>query len=155
MKEVTRNWKVQQLVSYRDSNFWTEFSINHLSKGLCDMAMCAVWVTKDRADRFELTDPFDFNCGTFLVAKSKVLDASANIFCTMTSGVWALLAASLVVSAACLVTFSSSLLVGGNASGFHYGRDKSRSIVDLVNIATNHGLTILPKQSSLKWIVMR
>lgn len=118
------------------------------------MAMCAVWITQDRASRFELTDNFDFNCGTFLVAKSKVLDASSNIFWSMTIGVWALLAVSFIASAVCLVTFSSSLL-SGDVHEFHYGHDNSRSWVDLVNIATSHGLTVLPKQSSLKWIVMR
>lgn len=121
------------------------------------MAMCAVWVTKNRADRFDLTDAFDFNCGTFLVAKSTVLNASNNIFLSMSPGVWALLATSFLASAVCLVAFSSALLGddGTSCDAFHYGRDTSRSLVDLVNIATNHGLTIVPAQRSLKWIVMR
>lgn len=156
MAEVTRNWNVERIVTYSSPDVWTEHSINHLTRGECDMAMCAVWLSENRAVRFDLTDMFDFNCGTFLVAKSTALDASANIGLSMTPAVWALFLASFVASAVAMVVFSSAVDIRNpQGQGIHYGRDISRSVLDLINIGTNHGLEILPSQSSLKWIVMR
>lgn len=138
---VTHQWRLQPVtLPARQAGVWDERSLQLLASGSSDLAMCAVWLAEHRAERYDLTRDFDFNCGTFLVARPQPIAAGGNVYDALDRWVWLALAG-------CLATTTAAW----------YGLtdvDVARVLVDLVDVMTGHGMTAVPAGRTLKLLFM-
>lgn len=151
LKQVTKNWKVKYIL--RDlsrtliSPWITMFE--DLVNRTADIAMCSVWVT-DYENRFDLATYHHHECATLLVPKPTKLSEITAIYTTLSGQVWLIFA--FFFAATGMLMWSSAKLDTVQTAAY---ANFSRTFLEMINIATSHGVGHFPRQHSIKILLMR
>lgn len=149
--EITRHWDVKSVTNDDPYEFNYEVGPNDLMAGRCDLSMCSMWMDVNRAYHFDITGYFDFHCGTFLVRKPAAFPTSSYIYLSMSHTVWLLLLVCLVLTAY-LQTAFARLFVDYRACIY---LDIGRSFLDLVGVASGHGLHLISSYAATRLLSLR
>lgn len=121
-----------------------------------DMAMCSIWLTYENYNAFDLTSFIDRQCITFLVPVQKLISDVSTIYIALSGAVWALYIGTCIIVGILLIIMANiyfkQMNVGYKIGSFDY---LSESYMNLVNIASAHGIQRFPKPIALKTIFMR
>lgn len=114
-----------------------------------DIAMCAVWLT-EYENKYDVSTFHSHECTTLLVPKPTRLSEITAIYTTLSGQVWLLFG---------LCFFVTGLLVWQSAKmemieKLVYG-NVSRTFLEVMNIATSHGIGYFPRQNSIKLLLLR
>lgn len=157
--EITRHWNTTLTVRSPISNeSWHPYqgTLADTKGGLFDTAICGVWITWENYREYDLTSTIDRHCITFLVPVQQLIKNGSTIYISLSGAVWALYVGTFVstgiISIILARIYWTKLNSGKEVRAFAFLSD---SYMDLVNIASSHGIRRFPKQNALKIIVMR
>lgn len=167
IQAVARDWNitfVRRDFSSTVPNPWKTI-MTDISDNVTDMGICSVWMDANRADSFDLSTYYDFQCHKFLVPRPIRLNEATAIYRTFNTAVWLLFLCVFLVTGVLLMTLSR---MEPEANDFDDGglttvrRRPSaihgnfiRSMLEMMNIATGHGVNRIPKQHSLNVLLIR
>lgn len=151
--EISKNWIKQitlHVESNANSNPYDKVRTDLIS-GISDVGLCSLWLTLNNNKNRSLSRYYDSQCLTFLVPKSKLLNHAHNIYLPLSKSAWLITLISLIIT-----TIAIRIL----AFGFRYVyktfiidcRFESVNIIilDILNVSTSHGFTVLPTHLPLK-----
>lgn len=151
LEVLTRHWQLKAVEPISRPAEW-DATLRYLREDKTDIAMCSIWLTSQRYTEFDLTNFYDYQCGTFLVPKPARLAIASNIYRPLSGLVWIMVIVSFVIPI--LFLKIASIL------GLRNGRDTiysevSRTYLDLLAIFTAHGVEYFPRQTSIKIVLIR
>lgn len=112
-----------------------------------DVAMCSIWVTLFD-DGYDVSTYYNHECNTLLIPKPKRLSEITAIYTTLSAEVWIIFA--LLFFAMGILLRSSPLI---DTTKTVYG-GMSDSFLDVMNVATTHGVPSFWKQQSSTKVLM-
>lgn len=116
-----------------------------------NVGMCSVWLTEDKYKRFDVTKYFSRLCGTFLVPKPALITHASYIYLPLSRLLWFLIFGIL------LVTTVLYYLLYRHWESSHSGdrfENLSRAFLDVINIATAHGLPKILQPIPLRVLII-
>lgn len=120
-----------------------------LANDTADLA-CSIWLMLEYANEYDLSTFHSHECITFLVPKPKRLSEITAIYTTLSAQVW-------LVFGLCF--FSTGVLMWSSARIQTMERNIyanfSRTFLELMNIATSHGVGYFPTQHSINILLTR
>ncbi|XP_037050126.1 uncharacterized protein LOC119084312 [Bradysia coprophila] len=122
---------------------------NHTS----DLAMCSIWVSVFK-DQYDVSSYYSHACNTLIVPMPKRLSEITAIYTTFSGDVW--LTFAVLFFATGLLLWISAMMGIVNRTVYV---DLSRSLLEMMNIATSHGVDVLRAQKTsikillLSWII--
>lgn len=156
ISEVTKNWKVHynlrmEVGQEKDDPYI--IALNDVRAGVSDLAMCSMWLNYDHYSEHDLTTFFYRQCITFLVPVNKLISEGSTIYISLSIAVWSLYVGSLVIVGLVVNQLARiySHFINKQFDTFSY---LSECYMDLVNIATSHGIQRFPTSIALKIIVI-
>lgn len=114
-----------------------------------DISMCAVWLS-DHGYQFDLTTFHSHECHSMLVPKPTKLSEASAIYASLSHTVWTIFSFCFAVTGILLWGMAIIKIAKKN----HY-TSLVRTYLDLINVATGHGLNNLPDQSSANVLLLR
>lgn len=119
-----------------------------LENHTADLAMCSIWVSVFK-DQYDVSSYYNHACNTLIVPMPKRLSEITAIYTTFSGEVWLTFG---------LLFFATGILLWGSAM---IGKQTvyvnvTRSLLEIMNIATSHGVDIFRTQrTSIKILLMR
>lgn len=156
LREVANGWNIEYTKCDFSSTIkvpWNKV-LSNVQDDVSDLAMCSNWMSKPLS-QYDTSTYFDFQCGTFLVPKPKTLSPASYLYLSLSVKDWYGFIMSLIVMALCFTLFTkigSHLFGSWNDSVYN---DFRRSMMDALDMATNHGLNKFPKENAIKLLVYR
>lgn len=130
--------------------------LRDVKDGKSDLALCSIWMNHEHYRDFDLTSFIDRQCVTFLVPVNKLVRDGSTIYNSLSGAVWVLYIGAFISTGIILFfmarVYFRKINVGQGTQAFDFF---SRNYMDLVNIASSHGIQRLPKPIPLKIVVMR
>lgn len=121
-----------------------------LENHTADLAMCSIWIS-DFDNTYDASMFYSHECNTLMVPKPKRLSEMTAIYTTFSGRVW------LTFGLFCLATgifLWSSAIIGIVDKSVYV--NITRAFLEIMNIATLHGVDIFPRQqSSIKILLIR
>lgn len=156
LREVAKDWKIEYIKCDFSSTITVPWNtvLSNVHDDISDLAMCSNWMSKPLS-QYDTSTYFDLQCGTFLVPKPKILSPASYLYLSLNVNDWYGFIMSLVAMAFCFTVFTKiglNLFGGWNDSVYE---DFGRSMVDALDMATNHGLSKFPRENSMKLLVYR
>lgn len=156
IQEIARPWKIEHTKCDFSSKVtvpWNQV-LHNVNDGVSDVAMCSIWMNKPLT-QYDPSTYFDLQCGTFLVPKPRPLNPAAYLYLSLNANDWYFFLLSLILMTMCFTWFTRiGMLVIDPWVDVVY-RKFSRSLMDALDMATNHGLVKFPKEQCLKFLVNR
>lgn len=153
IKHLLKSWKIQHILrdqSKTGLSPWVTMFVD-LRNHTADLAMCSIW-TSEIDDTYDVSSYYNHECNTLLVPKPKRLSEISAIYATLRTEVWFTFA---------LLFFATAMLLWGcemidsKPKGIYF-LNLSGSFLDVMNIATSHGVESFWKQkSSTKILLLR
>lgn len=156
LKEITSSWTIEHNKCDFSRTITVPWNtvLQNVNDEISDLAMCSTWMTK-QLSQYDMSTYFDFQCGTFLVPKPKLLNPASYLYLSLSENNWYGFAVSFIVMTLCFTIFTRvgrKFMDSWNDLAYV---DFSRSLMDVLDAATSHGLTKFPKQHSMKFLVNR
>ena len=152
IQEVTKKWKITHILRDKPHTGKTSFEtmMDDLANYTADLALCTVWLTGFEI-RMDTSTYYNRHCGTLLVPKPRHLSEITTIYRTLKLNVWLTFGLCLITTVVLLKT-SATFGVTGSLHD-----DWGGTFLDVMNIATAHGVSSLWKQQprSTKILLMR
>lgn len=152
VQEVIKNWKVKYILrdeSRTGVSPWITM-FEDLKNQTADIAMCSIWISVFD-DKYDVSGYYNHECNTLLVPKPKRLSEITAIYKTLSGLVW--LTFGLCFFTTGMLLWSSAIIGIAERTVFV---NMSRTFLEVMNIATLHGVQTLPKQqTSIKILLMR
>lgn len=130
--------------------------LRDVKDGKSNLALCSIWMNLEHYRDFDLTSTIDRQCVTFLVPVNELVRKGSTIYNSLSGAVWALYIGALIITGIILFcmarVYFRKINVGQEVQDFDFF---SRNYMDLINIASSHGIQRLPKPIPLKIVVMR
>lgn len=158
ISEITRNWKVNYrtgVVIGQGRNDPHMIALNDVKTGVTDLAICSIWLNYDHYLVHDLTTFFDRQCITFLVPVNTLISEGSTIYISLSAAVWCLYIGSFISVGLVIIQLARIYY-----RSIHHSREfntfayLSECYMDLINIATLHGIERFPKSMALKIIVI-
>lgn len=148
---MTKNWKI--IYNLRDLETASEplytILFNDLNNNTADIVMCSIWLSPYE-NKYDLSTFHELECGTLLVPRPKRLSEFTAIYTTLSGQVW-------LVFGICF--FATGFSLWGSARIEIVERtvymNVSRTFLEVMNIATSHGVRNFPRQRSIKLLLLR
>lgn len=156
IRAVTRGWKtsvVRRDISATVPNPWKTI-MTDIADNRTDMGICSMWMNAKRADQFDLSTFYDFQCHKFLVPRPTRLNEATAIYRTLSLAVWILFLCFFLVTGLLLMALSRIDTINSAADASMFN-NFTRSMLEIVNIATGHGVNTIPKQHSINVLLIR
>lgn len=137
VKEISQNYNLKIIDRhglYNVTDVYKQVADDVLDN-TAHIGLCSMWLTIDKFRRFDLSNQFSSQCGTFLVPKPQPITQASYIYLPLSEKLWILLITSLVATAL-LYYF---LYQRARASRY-FLENLSRAFLDIINISTSHGL---------------
>lgn len=115
------------------------------------MGMCSMWMVEDKYKRMDLSKHFSFLCGTFLVPKPMPITQASYIYLPLSSTLWGSMLATLFATA--IIYYCMYRSVDPNPRKKIVER-LSRAFLDIINIATCHGLPKIIQRVPIRLLIM-
>lgn len=150
VREVIKNWRVKHILrdeSRTGISPWITM-FDDLENHTADLAMCSIWVSVFK-DQYDVSSYYNHACNTLIVPMPKRLSEITAIYTTFSGEVW--LTFALLFIAAGIVLWGSGTI--GTQTVYV---NVTRSFLEIMNIATSHGVEIFRTQrTSIKILLMR
>lgn len=137
-----------------------------MANGISNFALCSNWLTDHLVERFDVSGCFSHQCGTFLVPRPAPIAHASYIYYPLEDEVWILIFSFLVITTV-LYYFFSRIFRKNSAPQANLSQDNppgefdfmTQSFMDLINIATSHGLQRIVNRASIQillisWILL-
>lgn len=156
--EITNGWTIQHTkcdISETIKDPWSTV-LHNVNNDKSDLAMCSVWLNLKSVTFYDVSNYVDYQCGTFLVPKSKLVNPAAYLYMSLSQSVWgALLFSFILVSV--ILTFLAT--IGKRIMKKSWKDEKyidlTRSFMNALDVATSHGIEKFPTQDSMKALFSR
>lgn len=152
MHDITRNW----LVRYQIVDVGWNGVLDTLSNDTSDIALCSVYLSFDHIQRFDLSSYFDHLCLTLFVPRPKQITEALFIYLSLPFDVWICYVGIFIIVGLFLYAISR---LGAHLRIFDEKKviysNLQRSYIDVINVATSHGVTQFPFQAPLKIVIVR
>lgn len=156
LQEIAKTWKIEHRKCDFSSTIttpWLEVLYN-VNDDITDLAMCSIWMNKQYVG-YDMSTYFDFQCGTYLVPKPKALNPAAYLYLSLNSNDWYGFVVSLIAMTICLTLFTKvGRKIRDSFKDYVYN-DSTRSLIDALNMVTNHGLAKCPQENTMRLLVNR
>lgn len=157
LQEIAKNWKIEHKQCDFSTNEWKEVLTN-VNDGVSDLAMCSIWMNQVYSG-YDTGTYFDLQCGTFLVPKPKSINPAAYLYLSLNTIDWYGFVVSLITMTICFTLFTriGTMIKAGIKDSFkdYVYSDATRSLLDTLNIVTNHGLAKFPEESTMRLLMIR
>lgn len=114
-----------------------------------DVAMCAIWLY-DYENKYDMSTYHNHECNTLLVPKPRRLSEITAIYTTLSGEVWVICLSFFFITG--ILLWSSAKI--GIVEKTVY-ENIARSFLEVMNIATSHGVVQFPSQHSIKMLLLR
>lgn len=152
VREVVKNWNVTHILqdeSKTGISPWTKM-FDDLENHKADLSMCSIWVSVFK-DQYDVSSYYNHACNTLIVPMPKRLSEITAIYTTFSYDVW--LTFGVLFLATVLLLWASAMIGIGERAVYV---QLSRSFLEIMNIATSHGVEIFQTQkTSIKILLMR
>lgn len=153
VREVVKNWKIKFIL--RDelktgiNPLTTMF--DDLKNDTADIALCSLWSVLD--DSYDISTYYNHECNTLMIPKPQRLSEITAIYTTLSGYVW--LSFGLFFFATGTLLRMTGMICIGVEKNTYYAK-MSTAFVDVMSIATSHGVSSFWKhQSSAKVLLTR
>lgn len=155
MKELVKNWKIH----FFQQSGWASVKSSTI-QNRTDVSMCSIWMTEENYKHLDLTNYFDFQCGTFIVKKPTFLNKASYIYKPFQDMVWITFLVNLILTGLLLKVFT---ILGSKLNKALWSSSKFNSItysfLEIINTATSHGVYKFPIQIPAKilltgWMIL-
>lgn len=157
--EISKHWNAKlNLQKNHPIGNWDPYEAirAEVANKTSDMAMCSLWLNYEHHHSFDLSSFIDRQCITFLVPVQKLISEGSTIYISLSGAVWALYIGTCVIAGILLIILAKiyfqRMNVGYEIECFDF---LSECYLDLVNIASAHGIQRFPKPIALKMIFIR
>ncbi|KAJ6643303.1 hypothetical protein Bhyg_08262, partial [Pseudolycoriella hygida] len=151
VREITKNWKIRYILrdeSKTGISPWITM-FDDLKNRTADIAMCSIWISVFD-DKYDVSGYYNHECNTLLIPKPKRLSEMTAIYKSLSGKVW--LTFGLLFSATGFLLWSTAMVGIGDRSAYV---SLSRTFLEIMNIATLHGVnTLRQQQISVKILLM-
>lgn len=152
VREVIKNWNVTHILqdeSKTGISPWIKM-FDDLENHQADLSMCSIWVSVFK-DQYDVSSYYNHACNTLIVPMPKRLSETTAIYTTFSGEVWITFGV-LFLTTGLLLWASAMIGIVKRTAYVHL----SRSFLEIMNIATSHGVEILQTQKiSIKILLMR
>lgn len=153
VREVVKNWKIKYIlrdVSKTGINpLITTF--DDLKNDTADLALCSLWSVL--GDDYDISTYYNHECNTLMIPKPKRLSEMTAIYRTLSGYVWLTFGFFFFATG---ILLRVSGMVCTYVKGIAYYADVSNAFLDVMKIATSHGVDSFSRhQSSTKILLMR
>lgn len=137
---------------------WDPYQVllTDVKNGSSDTTMCSTWIGIENYRDYDLTSFIDRHCLTFLVPVQQLIKDGSTVYILLSGAVWALYIGTFVITGILLISiarvYSKKLKKGNDVRTFEL---LSECYMNLVNIASAHGIQRFARPIALKIIVMR
>lgn len=131
-------------------------TVIEIERNASDIAICSIWMTVSHNIEFDITSYFDYQCGTFLVPQPSIVNDAYKIYTTLNPEIWFCILGTVIMTSVCLTYMSkigSRLLANHWKDEFY--TDAVRSSIDVIGMASSHGVSRFPRQGSIKVLIVR
>lgn len=153
-----RTWLVRRDFSATVPNPWKQI-MTDIADNLTDMGICSMWMNAKRADQFDLSTFYDFQCIKLLVPRPTRLNAASAIYRTFAVDVWCVFLFFCLITGLLLMSLSridyTIIYCDKAARAVPKYNNFTRAIMEIMNIATGHGVNKIPTQHSLNVLLIR
>lgn len=155
--EITKNWKVKFVkrdLSDEVKEPWTAI-LQDVKNDNADIAMCLQWLQLHRIQNYDYTTYYDHLCLTMLVPKPRRLNEASAIYLAFNVYVWALFCFFFLLTGLLITIFAN---IGLNKQFTLHDvvfKDFKRTFLEMINLATSHGVDNEPKQKSVNILITR
>lgn len=153
IKDVSQGWNIEFIIFSRRSDM-----MDHLTSRYIDMSTCSLWLTYNNHRKYDLVSYFDRQCITLMVPKQRYVYGS-NIYLSLRNNIWLSVAISFIGIVLTLIIISRvSIYLKIHSSKQVPYRDIGIAIMEIVNVATSHGMNHISLQTSIRlalsgWII--
>lgn len=116
------------------------------------MGMCSMFLMEDRYRRLDLSSHFSSLCGTFLVPKAHPITHASYIYLPLSSTLWICMLVALLTTA--ILYFCIYRILADRTQDNNVWENLSRAFLDIINIATSHGLPKIMKKISIRLLII-
>lgn len=155
--EITKHWNTKMnLLIPSSSAMWDPFKISksNIKNGSSDTEMCSTWFTYETYQQFDFTTFIDRHCITFLVPLQQLIKEGSVIFVSLSGVVWILFIGTFVITGI-LSIIVAKVYFKNSRNEVRAFKFLSECYLDLVSIASSHGIQRFPKPIALKMIIIR
>lgn len=152
VEEVIKNWKARYILrdeSKTGISPWITMFDDMINR-TADIALCSIWISAFD-DKYDVSEYYNHECSTLMVPKPTRLSEMTAIYKTMTAEVW--VSFGFFFFATGILLWSIAIVGIGERTAYV---NISRAFLDIMNIATSHGIAIPRRQQrSMKILLMR
>ena len=149
---MAKNWRIKHVLldeSKTGRSPWITM-FEDLQNHTSDLAMCSIWVSVFK-DQYDVSSYYNHACNTLIVPMPKRLSEITAIYTTFSCEVW--LTFGLLFFAAGILLWLSAMISSVKRTVYE---NLSRSFLEIMNIATSHGVDDLRTQrTSVKILLLR
>lgn len=119
------------------------------------MALCSIWMSQFNHKRYDLSTYYGSQCLTMMVPRPKYINEASIIYLSLKSKLWFYFGSAFAAIICMLIAISkigiSTKLYKRRDVPFH---NFTKTVTEVVNIATSHGLTKFPAQTPIKFVIL-
>lgn len=120
-----------------------------------DVALCQIWFTERNFNTYKLSKYLDLQCLTIMVPRRTTIDIARIIYLPLTIDMWFGVAIAFISIVLILYAISKwGMRLRIYEPRYLPFRHLSTAYIEVINIATSHGVTNFPLQTSIKFVVL-
>lgn len=159
ISEISKNWPREYVMRdfFRLANVTTDpwnRVLMDVRENISDIASCSIWLSRVHAEMTELSKYYEYQCATFLVPRPEILSRPSTIYKPLTNIVWISFTICLFLTTLLLKLIA---ILGARLfeSDFRDNKfnDLTTGLIEVVNIATSHGIPNFPWTSAVKILI--
>lgn len=152
--ELSKYFAVKFVSKPSSPGYWIFHALDMIRDNKSDMALCATWLAIDLYTEFDLSEYLDAECGTLLVPTPALVSSALYAFFPFTLSVWLSVLICLMGTAMLVVGFTRCQHFECS-SHIPLKEHLGKPLLELVNLATNHGMHRFPSFTPTRITLIR
>lgn len=122
--------------------------------GTSNIALCSKWLTIFAYQQMELSNYNNHICGTFLVPKPKPITSASYVYLPLNTTTWWLIIGTLLITSSLYFLMYQQHYRRKTSSEGGRWESLGRTLLDVINIATSHGIPKIIQRVPIQLLVM-